>query len=294
MYRKPPLPSRRLKGFVMGRKTGLEAGQAGPPQGCLCTGVVRAGSAGPVRVERKGWRVLQVNIGTDWARAGMRVVVAEHSGECCQRQCWAVVSPGFGWMYYGLPNPGPSPEYSGYSLKSVTVLAGGWASTAPAESTARRQSEPRPLRPPAAPHPRGLTLCLVRGRQLCILTLGVCHGPPAKNLTGGRQGRPPFIVFCQPGRSRALSPGGHGCRHCESVTAGQARELEWLGFTVFTVSVERARVAASTTDPLIDLRVLLWAEKLDWRPAGPARSLFSVIVVGPCHRAVTAAATVSL
>ncbi len=44
-------PSRqRLRGFVMGRKTGLEAGRASPRQVCLCTVVVWAGSAGPFRV----------------------------------------------------------------------------------------------------------------------------------------------------------------------------------------------------------------------------------------------------
>ncbi len=47
-----------------------------------------------------------------------------------------------------------------------------------------------------------------------------------------------FIVFCH--SSRALSPGGHGCCHCESVTAGQARGLEGGLGSLF--SAERARV----------------------------------------------------
>jgi hypothetical protein len=42
-------------------------------------------------------------------------------------------------------------------------------------------------------------------------------------------GPPPFIVFCH--SSRALSPGGHGCRHCdsESVTAGRHRDWQAPG-----------------------------------------------------------------
>ncbi len=97
--------------------------------------------------------------------------------------------------------------------------------------------------------------------------------PGPQNWTGGRQGRPPFIVLSQYGR--ALSPGGHGrCRHCsESVTAGQAQGGLPVG-SLF--SAERARVDfvrhRGQTDKYIDfnLGVLLWAEKLDWRPAGPA------------------------
>jgi hypothetical protein len=59
------------------------------------------------------------------------------------------------------------------------------------------------------------------------LTVG--FGP--KNRTGGRQGRPrslfsvTVVVHCH----RAVTAAA-----CESVTAGQARELKgWLGFTVF-------------------------------------------------------------
>jgi hypothetical protein len=86
-------------------------------------------------------------------------------------------------------------------------------------------------------------------------------------LQNDRQGQLQ-IGFCH---SRA-APGRRCHRHGGGLVTGWA--LIFLDSA--SISVERARVAALTTDRSADFNctVLLWAEKLDWRPVGPAPNWF--------------------
>ncbi len=78
------------------------------------------------------------------------------------------------------------------------------------------------------------------------------------------------------------------------MTAGQARGLEGGLGSLF--SAERARVDfVRHRGQIYKLKGFVMGRKTGLEAGRPGpRSLFSVIVVGPCHWAVTAAATVSL